>query len=201
MRSTAVSGALVALRAVCGPAILACAALGVPGSALAGIVTIAFVSDVVDGVVARRLGVATEALRRADSLVDAAFYVCATLGVALRVPSAIADHRIGIARYGRIAAYHMWSAKAWGVALWLGFSVTFTTGRAGAAFQAALVLGLLADLEGLAASLVLPTWHHDVPTLWHAMALARGERALLGSMRRRAAMLETIRDTDQGETL
>jgi CDP-diacylglycerol--glycerol-3-phosphate 3-phosphatidyltransferase len=35
------------------------------------------------------------------------------------------------------------------------------------------LLGIVSDLEGLAVSLVLPEWRHDVPSLVHAWRLRR----------------------------
>jgi phosphatidylglycerophosphate synthase len=162
--------------------------LGASGRVLAGIVFVAFVSDVFDGIVARRLGVATEALRRADSIVDALFYVTALGVLVLHAPRAALAGTPGIAvllslevarlvierrKFGKMAAYHAWSAKAWGITLWLGFSEAFITGRAGPLFWAAIVVGILADLEGLAISSILPSWHHDVPSVWHALQIQR----------------------------
>lgn len=183
--------ALVSLRACCAPALVLLERLGVSGAVLAGVVFLAFVSDVFDGVVARRLGVGTEGLRRADSIVDALFYLAALAVLILRAPAAAIAGAPGIAvlislelarlvverrKFGRMAAYHMWSAKAWGIALWLGFSEAFITGQAGFVFWAAIVLGIFADLEGLATSLLLSSWHHDVPSLWHAIHIQRGNQ-------------------------
>ena len=39
-----------------------------------------------------------------------------------------------------------------------------------------IAVGVYNEVEGLLASLVLPAWHHDVPTLWHAWALRRAGR-------------------------
>ena len=180
--------ALVALRALCGPVLLAAAAAAEPAWFLAALVSVAFVSDVFDGIIARRLGVATAKLRRADTIADTAFYLCAGVALFLLAPSVIEAHLAGVAgilaleavrwaveraRYGRLAAYHMWSAKAWGVTLWLGFSEAFLTGRPGLFIQAAVVMGLVADAEGLLASLILSTWHHDIRTLWDAMRIEK----------------------------
>lgn len=184
--------ALVTLRAICGPALLACAAGGVAGRVLAGLVTVAFLSDVFDGIIARRLGAATESLRRADTIADTAFYVCATAALLLRAPSVLRAHALGIgtiisleilrwvverARYGRLAAYHMWSAKLWGVTVWLGFSEAFLTAQPGPLIQMAVIIGLIADTEGLITSLILSRWRHDVPSLWHAVRIEREFRA------------------------
>lgn len=179
---------LVVLRATSGPVLLACAALGAGRWLLAALLTAALLSDVFDGIIARRLGVATPLLRRADSLVDTAFYLCATAALATRTSAVLRSYLAGVAvlgslevsrwvverfRYGRIASYHMWSAKLWGIALWLGFCEAFLTGRPGPLMQAAIATGILTDLEGLAASLVLSAWHHDVRSIWHAVQIER----------------------------
>lgn len=43
--------------------------------------------------------------------------------------------------------------------------------------QAAVATGILADAEGLAASLVLSTWQHDIRTAWHALQIERAWRS------------------------
>ena len=179
---------LVALRAACAPGLVIAERLGASGALLAAFVAIAFVSDVFDGIIARRIGVATEPLRRADTAVDSLFYACALVTLYLRAPVVLRSNALGLAvlvgleltrlaveraKYGRLAAYHMWSAKLWGLALWLGFSEAFLTATPGPLFRAAVILGVVADLEGLAASLVLSRWRHDVPTFWHARRLER----------------------------
>ena len=70
----------------------------------------------------------------------------------------------------------MWSTKVWGISLWLGFCEAFLTGRSGSFFDAALIVGMVAEVEALGASVVLSAWRHDVPTLWHAIRIERGDR-------------------------
>lgn len=185
MNRTHVPLALLVFRAIAAPLLIAGAALGAPGFVLATLVTLAFLSDIFDGVIARRLRVATDGLRFADSVVDLAFYAAALVAVYLRAPNTFVVLRwplavivtldvvrmlIEVAKFGRMAAYHMWSAKLWGITLWLAFSEVFVLGRAGMLFRAAIVVGIVADLEGLTASLLLRTRQRDVRTLWHALA-------------------------------
>lgn len=183
---TMIPAALIMIRAICGPALVAAAVAEASPWLLAGLVTFAFVSDVFDGIIARRLGVATELLRRADTIADTAFYACAVIALLLWAPSVLSAHLVGLGlivslelvrwaierrRYGRLASYHMWSAKAWGITLWLGFCEAFLTGQPGPFMQAAVVMGVVADCEGLTASLVLSSWQHDIRTVWHAVRL------------------------------
>src|SRR5262249_4867538 len=127
-------------------------------------------------------------LRRADSIVDAFFYLAALAVLILRAPQAALAGMPGIAalllleatrllverrKFGRMAAYHMWSAKAWGIALWLGFSEAFITGQAGLFFWSAIVIGVIADLESLARSCIIAGRPLHIPSFWHAVRLQR----------------------------
>ncbi len=161
-----------------------------PGWFAACLVT-ALLSDIFDGVIARRLGVATPALRRLDSIADSIFYVAAIYAVWVLEPEVILAHTVSLtllllleaARYAfdfwkfrREASYHMWSSKLWGLTLFMAFFSVLVLDRAGYWVSAAIWLGILADSEGLLISVVLPRWKNDVPTIFHAMRI-RNEQA------------------------
>jgi phosphatidylglycerophosphate synthase len=150
--------------------------------------TLAFLSDVFDGIIARRLGIATATLRRLGSIADSVFYVASIYAIWIVSPDAIRAHLtlLGIlaalelarylldfARFRREAAYHMWSSKLWGVALFIGFVAVLGTGETGWPMLLATIPGIVADLEGLLISCALPTWRNDVPTLLHAWRIRR----------------------------
>jgi len=180
--------ALVALRLALAPTILLVAAVR-PNAAAFGIcLVLAFLSDYFDGVIARRLGVVTEFLRHADSVVDTVFYLCTAAAIALTAPEILSQRwfallvllSLEVARYvfdlrkfGKEAAYHMWSSKLWGLLLFLGAFSVLALNTASWLVALAIYWGVLADLEGLAISLVLRRWRADVPTYWHARKLAR----------------------------
>jgi CDP-diacylglycerol--glycerol-3-phosphate 3-phosphatidyltransferase len=179
---------LIALRLLCAGTIIVAAQAGASGPTLSAILVVAFLSDVFDGVIARRLGIATENLRRADTAADTVFYLAAAAAVFLRTPEILAVNLpflMGLVflelsravlerrKFGRLASYHLWSAKAWGVSLLFGFAEAFLRGSPGPLFRLSLGVGILSDLEGLSASMVLSRWHHDVPSVFHAVALER----------------------------
>ena len=179
---------LVALRAALGPVILAAGLGRWPWYWPVAILIAAFLSDVFDGILARRLGVATERLRLADSVVDIGFYLCVAASCLLAYPEVWRRHRTGILlvaaleagrlifdliKFGKIASYHMGSAKLWGILLFLGFGEVFARGGPGVLFTAAIVVGVVSEIEGFLASLILPRWRHDVPSVWHAWTLRR----------------------------
>ncbi len=181
---------LTALRALLAPVVVILAWRDGPGWGFAACLVAAFLSDIYDGVIARRFGVATAALRRFDSVTDTAFYLAITYAAWLLHPEVIRANLTGIgviaaleiARYAcdlwkfkREASYHMWSAKLFGIALFAGFLALFGFGTP-KLIPAAIAIGILADLEGLAASLILPEWMHDVPSVFHARAIARAAK-------------------------
>ena len=178
--------ALTLLRALLAPVVVALALWRPEPWAFAACLVAAFLSDLFDGIVARRLGVATPALRRLDSLADSIFYLAALFAAWHLHPSALRDHAgalvvlaaLEIARYvvdlrkfGKEASYHMWSSKLWGLALFAGFFALLVFGEERFFVSAAIWVGIVADVEGLAISWTLSEWRTDVPTIWHARRL------------------------------
>jgi len=179
---------LIAFRGLCAPAIFVLACFNFPGGVLAAVVVAAFLSDIFDGVIARRQGISTAELRTADTIVDTVFYVSAAIALQVAVPAAfdatwplvvvvtivhVSRKTFELTKYGRIASYHMWSSKLLGVLLVAAFTHAFLTARPGPLLGVALWLAVLNEIEGFAASVVLPSWRADVPSLIHAIAHAR----------------------------
>lgn len=176
--------ALTGLRALLGPVVLVLAICHPDKHLFGACLILAFLSDVFDGIIARRLGIATANLRRLDSIADTAFYVCATIAVWKLYPSVIMEHKaalvvlvaLELARYAfdlmkfrREASYHMWSSKAWGICLFLGFFSLLAGGQDGILPALAIYAGIVADLDGLAISIILSEWRTDVPSVGHAI--------------------------------
>ena len=151
----------------------------------------ALVSDIFDGVVARRYGVASASLRRYDSIADTIFYLSATYSVWILYPEALLSNILGLLcllvleltryvvdfyKFGRETSYHMWSAKCWNLTLFAALVALLGFGYSSRLLTAAIWLGVLTDLEGLVASLLLPKWTYDVPTVWHAYRIRKATR-------------------------
>jgi phosphatidylglycerophosphate synthase len=181
---------LTGLRALLAPVVVLLSLFAPLPQALAVCLIVAFLSDIFDGVLARRLGIATANLRRLDSVADTLFYAGCVFAAWYLYPAAITQHAgslvalgiLEVVRYAldflkfrREASYHMWSSKVWGVALFAGFFGLLVMGSSGAVVSWAIYLGIVADVEGLLISLVLPRWQADVPTLVHALRVRRAE--------------------------
>ena len=177
---------LVWLRLVLAPAMVLLALYRPLPAAFAVCLLTGLLSDFFDGVIARRLGVATAGLRRFDSITDTVFILAALAAVWVLHPAELREWALPLAillmlevgrylldfvKFRREASYHMWSAKLWALSLYLAFYVLLVPGEPWIWVGLAIGLGILSDLEGLFISLVLPVWHHDVPSLVHAWRL------------------------------
>lgn len=150
--------------------------------------SLALVSDIFDGVIARRCGVASASLRRYDSLADTIFYLSALYAVWVLYPEALRSNLFGLVfllgleltryamdfyKFGRETSYHMWSAKVWNLAMFAAFVALLGFGVSGWLLALAIWVGIATDLEGLCATFLLPAWTHDVPTVWHAYRIRK----------------------------
>ncbi len=183
--------ALTTIRVILAPLILVWAWNGRAGLPYVFCLITAFVTDYFDGVVARKLGVATAPVRRYDGAADIIFYGAAFLAVWLVYPEVVRQHWLGLAlviglevvrvvtdlvKFHREASYHMWSAKVWNITLFAALTGLMGFGISGWLFKLPIVVGILTNLEALAASLLLPIWTHDVPTMFHAYKIRQNHR-------------------------
>jgi phosphatidylglycerophosphate synthase len=181
---------LTALRALLAPVVVSLSLFAPLPPAFAICLIAALLSDIFDGVLARRLGIATANLRRLDSVADTVFYAACVFAAWHLYPAAIDRHVESLValialeairyiadflKFRREASYHMWSSKLWGIALFVGFFSLLVFGSNGVAVSCAIYVGIAADIEGLVISFVLPRWQADVPTLLHALRLRQSE--------------------------
>ncbi|MBD2074536.1 CDP-diacylglycerol--glycerol-3-phosphate 3-phosphatidyltransferase [Phormidium sp. FACHB-592] len=146
---------------------------------------IAVLSDISDGIIARRLGVSTVQLRQADSWADMTLYFCVALSTWLIYPAVITDFAIplGVAiaaqlalfatsliKFGQLPSFHTFTAKAWGITLLIATIGLFGFGYAPTLWLA-IAFCVLNSVEEIVMTLVLPEWQHDVLSLVHALKL------------------------------
>ena len=138
-------------------------------------------SDIVDGMLARRLRVATENMRRIDSVVDTIFVLFAMGCTWIAYSEVLLDHggllalMLGLnfisyipalIKFGRFPAFHAYSAKLSGLALFAAAALLLLSGRAGWWLDAAIIITILSHLDRIAITLLLPEWRTDVAGVW-----------------------------------
>jgi CDP-diacylglycerol--glycerol-3-phosphate 3-phosphatidyltransferase len=178
------------LLVVAGPYLLVNAWDGHTGSGFVAVFVLAVLSDIVDGMIARRLKVVSSFLREADSRADLCLYLCVLASIWRVFPEVVVSFAVplGIAvfaqmlqwassllKYGRLASYHSYSAKIWGLSLAVATVALFGFGYAGVTLWATLIIGTLHNLEEVAMTLILPHWTFDVVTIQKALQIRAGE--------------------------
>lgn len=187
--------AMAAGRALLGPVILAGEACGWSGIGLAWLVVTALVSDIFDGVLARRWRCDTAGVRLFDSMADVVFYVCVAIALWIGQPLVwrvnapllivllaleAVSFGVALAKFGKPASYHSYLAKAWGLVMATAVVTVVASKHTTPFMPVALVLGVVCNLEGLAMSWLLPVWHKDVKTLRAAWRLRQELRGKAG---------------------
>jgi phosphatidylglycerophosphate synthase len=189
---------LSGLRLALVPALLGLALAGALGPFLA-VLALSLATDVLDGFLARRLDACSEAGSRLDSRADLATWLslplCAWLlrpevvraelpWIAAGLAASLGATALGFLRYRRLTSYHTLGAKASAVALGVAIFPMFASGAA-LPLRAALVLLVLSQIEEVAITCTLRTWHRDVRTWLRARALARAESPQCARVRSR----------------
>ena len=172
---------LVVFRALMAPVLFIDATDGDIGAAFLLGLSAAFISDILDGMIARRIGVASQALRRTDSVLDVVFLLLMVASAWILYPETLRPYAyyfviawgllalgqvVALLKYKRLTAYHLYSSKLGGVVFFLAGLSLFTLGRASWLLDAALGLMVLSQLESLYLTLRLKHWISDVPGFW-----------------------------------
>lgn len=154
---------------------------------------LAILSDIFDGIIARRLGVSTPQLRQADSWADIWLFSCLALSTwwvhpevlqQLRVPLLVAVGAqfslfgISLIKFRKLPSFHTYTAKVWGITLLVATLSLFGRGDS-RALWVAISACLINSLEEIVMTLVLTEWHCDVLSLFHALKLRQSELAEL----------------------
>lgn len=179
---------LVAFRLLSGPLLLLDAWDGQTSLWFIILFILAFLSDIFDGVVARRLGVSNAALRQADSWADVCFYICVFASAWIVYPNLVQEFStplltlvfaqglwwiVNLVKYGKPASYHTYSAKLWGITLFIATIALFGFNYAGLALWLTIIVGLVHTIEEILMTLLLPVWQHDVLSIFHAWKLRK----------------------------
>jgi CDP-diacylglycerol--glycerol-3-phosphate 3-phosphatidyltransferase len=181
--------AISALRLLLAPVLLVLAHARAAHAFLV-VLCVSLVSDIVDGKLARRLGLQSELGAALDSWGDFATYmlvpVCAwwlrpefvrreagyfvAVVVSYTLPVAI-----GFVRYRRLTSYHTRAAKLAAYAVGGATVVIFADGPAWP-FRLATAALVYAELEEILITFTLATWQANVPSLAEARRRARAAR-------------------------
>lgn len=146
-------------------------------------------SDILDGIIARKQNISSATLRRLDSQVDMIFWFSIGLSTWILYPALISNNSwsitailamevacyvISLVKFKKETCTHAFLSKLWGLSLLAAFTSLIGFNYAGWAFQLAIVLGLISHIDRILITLMLPKWTHDVPSAFHAYLIRKG---------------------------
>lgn len=185
-----IPNALSVLRLVLAPVLVWLAWTGQHGAFLVTL-SVSLLSDLTDGWFARRFDQATHLGTLLDSYGDFATYMTVPLCAwwlwpdlirreawyaAAIVAAYVFPIALGYLKYGRLTAYHTYGAKLSAVVVGASAMALFAGGPP-LPFRIATWILVLAELEEIAITTILPEWHANVPSILHARRLLRSDRA------------------------
>lgn len=184
--------ALIAFRLLLAPAILILAYVLEDAARISIIVLmyLGLISDILDGIIARKQNLSTTRLRRMDSQTDMFFWLSIGIATWMLHPDLIRDNRIAIwiilsmeiscyaisvIRFRKETCTHAFLSKLWGITLLIAFTSLIGFNHAGWPFVLAIIMGLISHIDRILITLILPHWTHDVPSTYHAYLIRKGK--------------------------
>ena len=173
-------------RLVMAPMMVVAAATGHP-RAFTILYGASLLTDAVDGFLARRLHVESSLGATLDSRGDLAVALCLPIGAFLLWPEMmrglipyvvaaliayLAPIIAGELRYRRLPSFHTWGAKLMAILAGLALLAMFITENS-LWFRLCIPFIVLESVEELIMIAILPEWHPNTPSLWHAIKLRR----------------------------
>ncbi|WP_312900288.1 CDP-alcohol phosphatidyltransferase family protein [Chryseobacterium taichungense] len=183
---------LIAIRFILAPIIILLAYFKgkVSGFFILSLMYFGLLTDIFDGIIARKVGVSSEKLRRLDSQTDLVFWLSLGFAVYFLNPDLIKDEWIGILlilsmealcyiisilKFKKETCTHAFLSKMWGISLLIAFTYLIGFQEAGWAFYLTVILGFIAHIDVILIILILPKWQYDVPSSYHAWRIRKGK--------------------------
>ncbi|TPN86912.1 CDP-alcohol phosphatidyltransferase family protein [Aquimarina algicola] len=147
------------------------------------------ISDILDGIIARKQNISSAKLRRMDSQTDMVFWVSIGLATWILYPKLISENStaiwtilimelacyvVSLIKFKKETCTHAFLSKIWGVTLLIAFTSLIGFSHAGIPFYSAIVMGLISHIDVILIVLILPKWTHDVPSAYHAYLIRKG---------------------------
>ena len=147
------------------------------------------ISDILDGIVARKQGVSSTSLRRMDSQTDMVFWLSIGFSTWILYPQLIANNYVSIyvilamevacyvislVKFKKETCTHAFLSKLWGITLLVAFTSLIGFNHSGIPFALAIVMGLISHIDRILITIILPKWTHDIPSAYHAYLIRKG---------------------------
>ena len=150
---------------------------------------IGLLSDIFDGIIARKLGISTQSFRVQDTIIDLLFYLSvfgyiiasnfeiiysSLLLIYIVLSLELLMYVISLIRFRKLPSPHAILSKFWGIYIIIEFTLLLLNIE-GDHFSIAMCLGVFVHLDRVLIYSILKTWEHDIPSCYHALLLRNGE--------------------------
>ncbi|MNI58085.1 hypothetical protein D3C73_1131800 [compost metagenome] len=147
-------------------------------------------TDVFDGIIARKLNISSEKLRRLDSSIDQVFFISVAVATYIQCPDffksnlaklivlgafELSTYVLSYIKFKKEIATHSIGAKIWTLILFATLVEIIVHCESVVLFELCLWIGLATRLEILAIVFTLKKWTNDVPSIYHAVKLRQGK--------------------------
>lgn len=155
-----------------------------------GLFSYALLSDIFDGIIARRLNVSTPFLRRLDSFVDQVFWLSAAVAMFIKCPGFWQEHSrkiilllcfeaftyvVSFWKFRKEVATHAIASKIWTLSLFATMVQVMVSCHSDLLFEICFYGGVMTRFEIIVILLFLREWTNDVPSFYHAVQLRQGK--------------------------
>jgi phosphatidylglycerophosphate synthase len=148
------------------------------------LVAIGLLTDIFDGIIARRLNISTVKLRRMDSNVDMFFWVSIIIACYIISPNFFQDNWLKLSilislevvsyiKFKKEVATHAIVSKFWALVLFATLIQLIAVGNSVILFNVCFYLGVLTRIEIILMLIVIKKWTNDIPTLYHAFRIRK----------------------------
>lgn len=163
--------------------------LGVGNYIVVALMVLGIVTDIFDGILARKYEVSTEGLRVQDTVIDLAMYMSILAFLFIQNPALYSENElpilvilgleaamylVSLLRFVKLPSPHAIPSKFWGIYLVVEFTLLLL-GVTGTHFRISLFIGCAVHIDRLLIYILLPSWNHDIPSCYHAWELRQGK--------------------------
>ena len=154
------------------------------------LLSIGLLTDIFDGIIARKLNISSEKLRRLDSSIDQVFFISVAVATYIQCPDffkanlikliilgvfEVSTYILSYIKFKKEIATHSIGAKIWTLSIFATLVEIMVHCESVVLFEICFWLGLATRLEILAIVSTLKKWTNDVPTIYHAIKLRQGK--------------------------
>jgi phosphatidylglycerophosphate synthase len=154
------------------------------------LIVIGILTDIFDGIIARKFEVSTQKLRRLDSTFDQVFWICTLTGAYLICPEffrenyfklslvlglEVVAYAVSYIKFKKEVATHAFLSKIWTVAIMATLIQIILSCNSLILFNVCIYFGIVSRIEIIAILLTIEKWTNDVPSLYHAIQLRKGK--------------------------